>query len=363
MFVAYVWPFRELPESLERKTFFWLECTYDEAIEVLGQVRLSPEDFRNYTNHLYEFRANGLGERDLDEWLSVYKRVGFLISEVGAIAEWAPPGYPISNQWDAYNPFLRVEPIELNRYEDFRTLARAFSKNHPHYSTLVSTSRIPARLSLSSLKGEDPERIANHFIGGSDLARLACKVFYSKYVPGGQGKDDEPYFFEDSIAQREAAEEFKNAKQSNIVQETDSCKHTIDYKNLTISEIYQRKTRAIANLRRAEKLLENSARDEHFPDLPFLKALSDDEICELALLMERHHRSLAIKWILGEFIERVSRRGEETSMQSQIGNMLSIDTLGPDDFIVRGPCPLPAKLRDRGLDSIIQDLTHPDDEK
>jgi hypothetical protein len=226
--------------------------------------------------------------------------------------EWAPPGYPISNQWDAYNPFLRVEPIELNRYENFRTIARAFSKSHPHYSTLVIKSKIPVRLSLPSLKGEDPERIANHFIGGSDLARLACKVFYSKYVPGAQGKDDEPYFFEDSFAQREAAEEFENAKQNNIVQQTDSCKHTINYKSLTISEIYQRKTRAIANLRRAEKQLEKSGQDERFPELPVLKALSDDEICELALLMEPHHRSTALKWILGECIERVSRRDDDS---------------------------------------------------
>jgi hypothetical protein len=311
MFVEYVWPFRELRDSTERKTFFWLECSYDEAMDVLRQVSLSADDFRSYVEHLHEFRSRGLGDRQVDEGLEVYTRIGFLISEDGKIVEWAPPGFPIANMWDAYNPFERVEAIEIDSFDEFAALARTFRKRHPYYSTLISSGRIPARVHLASLKGEDPERVASHLISGSPLGLLGCRVFFSKYVPCALGDDEEAYFAEDISTQRALAEKFEHAQdRQNLMY--DSCKHTIHFEMVSLSEIYQRKTRAIMNLRRAEKQLKNPGHDEHFPDLPVLKALSDDEICELALLMERHHRSMAIKWILGEFIERVSRRDEDS---------------------------------------------------
>jgi hypothetical protein len=311
MFVEYVWPFRELRDSTERKTFFWLECSYDEALDVLHQVKLSAEDFRSYVEHLHEFRSRGLGDRQVDQGLEVYTRIGFLISEDGKIVEWAPPGFPIANMWDAYNPFERVEAIEIHSFDEFAALARTFRKSHPYYSTLVSSARIPSRVHLASLKGEDPERVASHLIGGSPLGLLGCRVFFSKYVPGAFGDDEEAYFAEDNSTQRALAEKYEHAQDSKNMM-YDSCKHTIHFEMVSLSEIYQRKTRAIMNLRRAEKQLESSGHDEHFPDLPVLKALSDDEICELSLLMERHHRSVAIKWILGEFIERVSSREGDT---------------------------------------------------
>jgi hypothetical protein len=311
MFVEYVWPFRELRDSNERKTFFWLECSYDEAMDVLRQVSLSADDFRNYVEHLHEFRSKGLGDRQVDQGLEVYTRIGFLISEDGKIVEWAPPGFPISNMWNAYNPFERVEAIEIDRFDEFASLARTFRKSHPYYSTLVSSARIPSRVYLASLRGEDPERVASHLIGGSRLGLLGCRVFFSKYVPGALGDDEEAYFAEDISTQRALAEKFEHAQdRQNMVY--DSCKHTIHFEMVSLSEIYQRKTRAIMNLRRTEKQLLNPGQDEHFPALPVLRAMSDDEICELALLMERHHRSMAIKWILGEFIERVSRRDDDT---------------------------------------------------
>jgi hypothetical protein len=280
-------------------------------MDVLRQVSLSAEDFRNYVEHLQEFRSTGLGDRQVDPDLEAYTRIGFLISEDGKIVEWAPPGFPISNMWNAYNPFERVEAIEIDRFDEFASLARTFRKSHPYYSTLVSSARIPSRVHLASLKGEDPERVASHLIGGSPLGLLACKVFFSKYVPGALGDDEEVYFAEDTSTQRALAEQFEHAQdRQNMIY--DSCKHTIHFEMVSLSEIYQRKTRAIMNLRRAEKQLKRPGHDEHFPDLPVLNALSDDEICELALLMERHHGSMAIKWILGEFIERVSRRDDDS---------------------------------------------------
>jgi hypothetical protein len=363
MFVAYVWPFRELPESLERKTFFWLECTYDEAIEVLGQVRLSPEDFRNYMNHLYEFRAKELGDRDLDEWLSVYKRVGFLISEDGAIVEWAPPGFPISNQWDAYNPFKRIYPIEVKSFDEFKDLAREFANAAPYYSNLDDESQIVERFKLDNFRGTNPDAFLRELVQTSELARTGVKVFFERYCEGATIGEHE-YFNSDPVAQWELGHLYLALSRANSQQSPQNEPATgIDFSPITLREIFARKRRVIQNLRKLENIIKGENGVTRGSPLEELKRLSDDEICELALLMECHTSSPAIKWILGEFIERVSRRGEETSMQSQIGNMLSIDTLGPDDFIVRGPCPLPAKLRDRGLDSIIQDLTHPDDEK
>ena len=127
MLVNYVWPFREVPGSTERKTFFWLECSYEEAVEVLHQVKLSARDFENYVNHLYKFRAEGLGDQELDEGLSVYKRIGFLISEDGKSVEWAPPGFPISNQWNAYNPFQTISVLRMDSFKDFVRLASDFA--------------------------------------------------------------------------------------------------------------------------------------------------------------------------------------------------------------------------------------------
>lgn len=137
MHVNYVWPFRELLDSNERKTFFWLECTYDEALEVLQQVSLSPRDFRNYVEHLARFRDDGNEHKVFGEGLEVYSRIGFLISEDGNIVEWAPPGSPISNMWNAYNPFEPVLPLRIDSISDFHLMADRFASQNPDFSSVL----------------------------------------------------------------------------------------------------------------------------------------------------------------------------------------------------------------------------------
>jgi hypothetical protein len=306
MFVAYVWPFRELPESLERKTFFWLECTYDEAIEVLGQVRLSPEDFRNYTNHLYEFRANGLGERDLDEWLSVYKRVGFLISEDGAIVKWAPPGYPISNQWNAYNPFKSIHPIEIKSFDEFKDLAREFVNAAPYYSNLDDESQIVERFKLEKFRETNPSAFLRELLQTSELARTGVKVFFERYCEGATIGELE-YFNSDPVAQWELAHLYLDLSKSNSQQSPQNQPATgIDFSQITLREIFARKRRAIQNLRKLENIIKGENGVTRGSPLEELKRLNDDEICELALLMERYTSSPAIKWILEEFMIRLA---------------------------------------------------------
>lgn len=306
MFVAYVWPFRELPESLERKTFFWLECTYDEAIEVLGQVRLSPGDFSNYTNHLYEFRAKGLGDRDLDEWLSVYKRVGFLISEDGAIVEWAPPGYPISNQWNAYNPFKRIHPIEIKSFDEFKDLAEEFANAAPYYSNLNDESQIVERFKLDKFKGTKPNTFLRELVQTSELARTGVKVFFERYCEGATIGELE-YFNSDPVAQWELAHLYLDLSKSNSQQSPQNQPATvIDFSQISLREIFARKRRAIQNLRKLENIMKGENGVTRGSPLEELKRLRDDEICELALLMERHTSSPAIKWILEQFMGRLA---------------------------------------------------------
>ena len=135
MFVAYVWPFRELPESLERKTFFWLECNYGEAIELLGQVSLSASAMSQYNEHLSRFRTEGHEQRNFGDGLEVYSRIGFLISEDGKNVDWAPPGFPISNMWNASNPFEVISPLDLETFKDFAQMADRFAQQNPEFSS------------------------------------------------------------------------------------------------------------------------------------------------------------------------------------------------------------------------------------
>jgi hypothetical protein len=137
MFVAYVWPFRKLPKSQERKTFFWLECNYEEAIGVLHEAKLSIEDFKNYIELLHRYRKDNHASRDFGEGLSVYSRIGFLVSEDGRTVEWASPGFPISNQWNAYNPFKEVSAQHIDR------LSKITSILNSHAVQVLLNSELP----------------------------------------------------------------------------------------------------------------------------------------------------------------------------------------------------------------------------
>ena len=161
LFVAYVWPFRELPDSNDRKTFFWLECNYEEAIDVLHQARLSVEDFRNYIDLLHRFREESHASRDFGEGLSVYSRIGFLVSEDGAIVEWAPPGFPISNMWNAYNPFREVHPLHIESLSGIPSITNSYgvqmltSANDPDWEPLPPTRICGAELTAPASGSSD----------------------------------------------------------------------------------------------------------------------------------------------------------------------------------------------------------------
>jgi hypothetical protein len=103
-----------------------------------------------------------------------------------------------------------------------------------------------------------------------------------------------------------------------------------------LREVFARKRRAVQNLRKLENIIKGEDSGPSRSPLVELKQLSDDEICELALLMERYTWSVAIKWILGEFIERVSRRDETASDL-------------PSVFPIR-ICPAPRSRRRTNLD-------------
>jgi hypothetical protein len=334
MFVAYVWPFRELPESLERKTFFWLECTYDEAIEVLQRVSISSEDFKSFLNHLYEFRANGLGERDLDEWLSVYTRVGFLISEDGAIVKWAPPGYPISNQWDAYNPFKSIHPIEVKSFDEFKDLAKEFANTAPYYSNLDDESQIVDRFKPDKFKGANPNSFLRELVQTSELARTGVKVFFERYCEGATIGELE-YFNSDPVVQGEHVHLYLDLSRANSRQSPQNEPAAgIDFTQINLREIFARKRRAIQNLRKLENIIKGENGVTRGSPLEELKRLSDDEICELALLMERYTSSPAIKWILGEFIERLRPVSSHLRTRHTFPFLMVHDDDIPSDFVL-----------------------------
>jgi len=318
MFVAYVWPFRELPDSLERKTFFWLECNYEEAIGVLHEAKLSSEDFKNYIELLHRYRQEINASRDLGEDLGIHSRIGFLMSEDGKQVEWAPPGFPISNQWNAYNPFKRIHPIEVKSFDAFNDLAEEFANAAPYFSNLHDKSEIIERFKLEEFRGANPDTLLRELVQTSELARTAVKVFFERYCEGATIGEHQ-YFNSDPVEQWELAHLYLDLSISNSQQSPQNQPATgIDFSQIPLVEIFARKRRAIANLRKIESKLagENGAA----PSYPIneLNALSDDEICELALLMERYTSSSAIKWIYGEFIDRLQEKPQ---------------------FDVRPPCP------------------------
>jgi hypothetical protein len=282
---------------------------------------------------LYEFRAKGLGDRDLDEWLSVYKRVGFLISEDGAIVEWAPPGYPISNQWDAYNPFKRIHPIEVKSFDEFKDLAKEFANAAPYYSNLDDESQIVERFKLEKFRGTNPDTFLRELVQTSELARTAVKVFFERYCKGATIGELE-YFNSDPVAQWELAHLYLDLSKSNLQQSPQNQPATgIDSSQITLREIFARKRRAIHNLRKLENIIKGENGVTRGSPLEELKRLSDDEICELALLMERHTSSPAIKWILGEFIERLRPESSRAETRHTFPFLSDHESLDPSDFV------------------------------
>lgn len=306
MLVEYVWPFRELHDSTERKTFFWLECSYDEAIDVLRQVSLSAADFRSYVEHLHEFRFRGLGDRQVDQGLEVYTRIGFLISEDGKVVEWAPPGFPISNMWNAYNPFKGMHRISAENFEDFSKLASDFANEVPYYSNLNDCSEIIDRFNLERFRGSDPSAFMREHVQSSELGRTAVNLFFERYCEGATIEGYE-YFNSDCVSQWELAHRYLDLLKSNSQNANQHQLQTgIDFSEVSLREIFSRKRRAIQNLRKIEAIIKGQ--DGAPPRYPIedLKILSDDEICELALLMERYTSSVAIKWIFEQFMVRLA---------------------------------------------------------
>lgn len=314
MQVNYVWPFRELLDSNERKTFFWLECTYDEALEVLQQVSLSPRDFRNYVEHLARFRDDGNEHKVFGEGLEVYSRIGFLISEDGKIVEWAPPGFPIANMWDAYNPFKRIRTIEVDTFADFENLAKKFSAEVPYYSNLLGELQIAERLNLAAFGEQNPSVLLRQIIQTNDLAQTAINVFFERYCEGASIGEFE-YFNPDPVVQWELGREYLRLFENTSPQNQQAGSgEVINFSHIPLQDIYARKQRAIMNLHKVEAVFSTEGGLARKSPLQILKSFSDDEVCELALLMEKYPYSTAIKWILGEFEARLF--GVENSLAS-----------------------------------------------
>lgn len=360
MHVKYVWPFRELPDSNERKTFFWLECTYDEALEVLQEVSLSPRDFRNYVEHLARFRDDGNEHKVFDEGLEVYSRIGFLISEDGNIVEWAPPGFPISNMWNAYNPFKGIRTVEVDCFASFDNLAKKFSAEVPYYSNLLGEVKIAERVNLEAFGEQNPSALLRKIIQTSDLAQTAINVFFERYCEGASIGEFE-YFNPDPVVQWELGREylrlFENISPRN---QQAASGEVINFSQIPLPEIYARKQRALMNLHKVEAVFSAEDGPARKSQLQILKSFSDDEVCELALLMEKYPYSTAIKWILGEFEARLF--GGENSLASLADD--NSDTIdGSDTFGNNGVfyrCLLPDPIKAKSAGSLGQNDEFPD---
>jgi hypothetical protein len=346
MLVEYVWPFRELHDSTERKTFFWLECSYDEAIDVLRQVSLSAGDFRSYIEHLFEFKLNGLGSRQVDQGLEVYTRIGFLISEDGKVVEWALPGFPISNMWNAYNPFRNSRRMEVDTFSDFFKMSRRFADDTPFYSNLDDEREIPHRTNLAALSGKGESALLN-MVNASELGCTAVEIFYGRYCAGATINDLQ-FFNTDSDSQWELGHQYIDLLSKAANQESlDVLSSVIDFRGMSLQEIYARKKRAIRNLVDLERIINGQDGVKSRSPQSALKLLCDDEICELALLMERYTRAQSIKWIFGEYMNRTS-------------NLLSLNSEMPEfpqDF--QRVCPPFRPVADSGRDDFW--AIHPSD--
>ena len=306
MLVNYVWPFREVPGSTERKTFFWLECNYEEAVEVLHQVKLSADDFRLYVEHLARFQSEDHEHRFFGKDLDVYSRIGFLISEDGKSVEWAPPGFPISNQWNAYNPFQEIETLFTHDFSKFRELRLQFEREEPWFSMLSSRRKIPSRFDLSRFQGERAISSFQNLLSSSESNEIAVKLFNDRYCKGAEAGQQQVFSsdFESQalLAQRYLLLQRTNLQKHNITRE--QAAH-LNLSELDLSEWFARKTRAVANLRIIENRLNGEGGSEKGYPNELLQKLSDDELCELMLLLQSYPASDAIKWIYGEFESRL----------------------------------------------------------
>jgi hypothetical protein len=255
--------------------------------------------------------------------------------------------------WDAYNPFKRIHRIEAVTFAEFKSMAMQFANEAPYYSNLDDEAEIVERFKLESFRGANPSAFLRDQVQTTELGRTAVKVFLERYCDGAS-IDGLEYFNSDPVSQWELGHLYLDLLKSNSQQTPQNQLATgIDFLQITLHEIFARKRRAIQNLRKLENIIKGENGVTRGSPLQELKVLSDDEICELALLMERYTWSVAIKWILGEFIERVSRRGEWYSFLSP-GEHWDV----PDGFIFPTK-PTPQNRRDFGDDQIIQDLIFP----
>jgi hypothetical protein len=255
--------------------------------------------------------------------------------------------------WDAYNPFKGIHRIGAESFAEFSEISKQFANEVPYYSNLDDETEIVERFKLESFKGTNPSAFLRDHVQTTELGRTAVKVFLERYCDGAS-IDGLEYFNSDPVSQWELGHLYLDLLKSNSQQTLQNPPaQGIDFLQITLREVFARKRRAVQNLRKLENIIKGEDSGPSRSPLVELKQLSDDEICELALLMERYSWSVAIKWILGEFIERVSRRGERHSLLSPVDHYEF-----PDGFIFWTK-PTPQTRRDFGDDQIIQDLIYP----
>jgi guanosine-3',5'-bis(diphosphate) 3'-pyrophosphohydrolase len=308
MRIRFVWPRRFDPTyDLEPTTFFWLECSPDEAEAVFEGARVDAKTAFRFTDDIAAareyLRANP--SSDLDSPVGP-GFIDILVSSNGKRIE--RPSRRLLNNENPHvkTPLVKIDAHYLNSFYDLKQVRQQIFEEHPGLSDEFDTVNIPERADFEKLVEKGIERYFGQLPKNADEAmrsnddRLAMAIFCFMdpiYL-------EKPRFLpeEDSAAPVVPDLEKEYAKREGTLRAGNAASYPFEHlilcaKELPLGEIYQRRARAEKNVARLHSAAAGHEESCHalFP------VFSGDEICEMLLLI---WQGKGYEWgSLGDFIK------------------------------------------------------------
>ena len=303
MLIRYVWPKRFRDESVDPQptTYFWVECTPDEALEVLAAHKFELDDFRDYLNRIEGVRAhNSRDDRTTDffgddEFLdSFYSVVSFLVSSNGRRIEAAPITYPIGNGWNGYNPFREVSPRHFRDLSQLFLVVGDIFNESPHLADNIDVDDIRPRVNLAESGARGPLELLGHLprteqdgLNASDDG-LAMAIF-ALQDSQGVGADRKRFADLSPDLTIELGRQF--AARGSFDWRAGRSEYPFKYRFFRASEtplieIYSRRLRAEKNFGEMQAFMNKWAGADLDPKVGlWASRFGDDELCEMFLYL------------------------------------------------------------------------------
>ena len=326
MKIRLVWPRRFIEgRDLKPTTFFWLECSPNEAEDVLRATEADSATVISYYDAIKEAREYVESHAgDLFDDPASPGVVGMLFSSDGRRLENVGQYFPNQPILDGINPFVLIDPLRVDTVYDLWEIGDYLCDENPRLSDRLEWSDIPERADLKKLAQLDIEKYYGRLPKTEDEGlkanddRLAMAIFSFMESPTG------PYVWPDGSNDIAPDLVYELGRQWEARGKLDWWNHEESYPfkhkilradEMPLYEIYQRRARAEHNLAR----LMNGIEWHSQLSVALLKLFTVDEVCEMLLLAwTQSHAGLSTYWndlkpLLFTLSERIKPETEDVS--------------------------------------------------